>query len=152
MCVFLGGGTHNTRDMCFPGGGTHNTRDICFPGGGTHNTRDMCFVRGGTHNTRDMCFPGGGTHNTREMCFSDGGTHIPRDMCFLGGEHISHILFVWKGFSRTQFSDLFCPYLKNGKIANFLSRSWTYGLFEKIPNFRLFYFVAFIVWIGFFSF
>ena len=30
---FLCGGTHITRDMCFPGRGTHRTRDMSFPGG-----------------------------------------------------------------------------------------------------------------------
>ena len=37
-----------------PGGGTHNTRDLCFPGGGTQNIRNMCFSGGETHNTRDI--------------------------------------------------------------------------------------------------
>ena len=59
ICVSLGGGTHITRDMCFPGGETHITRDTCFPGRRKHITRDMCCVSPGTetHITSAMCFP-----------------------------------------------------------------------------------------------
>ena len=41
--MFLGRGTHITRDMCFLGRGTCITRDMCFLGRGTPITRDMCF-------------------------------------------------------------------------------------------------------------
>ena len=30
--MFLGGGTHITREMCLEGKGRHITRDMCFPG------------------------------------------------------------------------------------------------------------------------
>ena len=93
MCVswvFLGRGTHVTRDMHFPGRGTHIYRTISFPGRRTHITRDICFLGKGTHITRDMCFLGRGTHITRDMCFPDRGTHIRRDMCFPGrGTHVT---------------------------------------------------------------
>ena len=48
--------------MCLPGGGTHITRDMCFPGW-EHISLGICVFQVG------MCLPGRGTHITRDMCF-----------------------------------------------------------------------------------
>ena len=69
------GGTHITRDMCFPDRGTHIISDICFPGRGTHITRKICFPERETHITADMCFLGRGRYITRQ-CVSRVGEHI----------------------------------------------------------------------------
>ena len=85
-----------------------------YAGGGTHITRDTCFPGEGTHITRDVCLPCGGTDITRDMCFLGGGTHSSKDMCFLGGEHIDCNIILFPSCSRLVSlvihvtSDVFC--------------------------------------------
>ena len=84
--------------MCFPGGGTHNTRNMCFPGVehitqalyvsqvGELKSLVICVFQVGEDITLGMCVSQvGGTQITRDMCFPGRGTHI----CFQVGKHIT---------------------------------------------------------------
>ena len=61
ICVPPGGGTHITRDMCFPGG-EHISLGICVSQVGECISVGIRVLPGrGTHITTDMCFPGWGS-------------------------------------------------------------------------------------------
>ena len=87
--MFLGSGTHITRDVCFLGGGTHITSDMCFMGGGTHISNGMYSSTPKLRIPRQMGFPYLGTHFPSDMYSNTQETHINSICVPLPGKHIS---------------------------------------------------------------
>ena len=66
--------------MCFPGGGTHNTRDVCFPGRELKSL-GICVFRVGEHITLGIRVSQLRELKSLGICFFQVGEHITLGIC-----------------------------------------------------------------------